>query len=107
VDPPEQFSCSGKRSNVFDEFVIVAGSGGGGFGTGMAEQLGYELVSTHPNQAVDSVHRCPFSRFSQRPRPGQGVEVVGVDQRAVDVEEHAGAELVSHAGGSSSRLAAA
>lgn len=38
--------------------------------------------------------------MARRSGPGQGVEVVGVDESAVDVKEHTRSESLRHAGGS-------
>ena len=57
----------------------------------VAEQLGHELVATHPYEPMNRIHRRPLTQLPKRPRPGQGVQVVGVDEGSVTVHEDPGA----------------
>ena len=63
--------------------------------------------SPHADKSVNGVHRCPLARVAEGSGPGQGVKVVGVGERAIDVKEHTRSESLRHAGGSTSRFVAA
>ena len=52
----------------------------------LAGQGGHQLVAAHADVAVDPPHRQGQPVLAERPVPGDGVVVVGVDQRAVDVQ---------------------
>ena len=54
------------------------------------QQLWDKLVAAHSDQAVDGVHGGPLAYIAEGSRPGQGVEIVGVDERPVYVEEDSG-----------------
>jgi hypothetical protein len=48
------------------------------------------VVAAHADQAVDAPHRHHLTVLAQGAVPGQRVLVVGVDERAVDVEDGGG-----------------
>src|SRR6202040_2985025 len=53
----------------------------------LAEQRRDQLVAAHAHVAVDPPERHHVAVLAERLKPGQGVVVVGVDERAVDVED--------------------
>ena len=57
----------------------------------LTEQVFEQLVGPHPDQGVDAGHGDVLARLLQRLPPRDGVEVVGVEQGAVDVEQDGGA----------------
>jgi hypothetical protein len=56
----------------------------------VAEQRPDELVAAHADRPVDPPHRRVVAVRDHRPVPGDRVEVVGVDERAVDVQDRRG-----------------
>ena len=106
VKVAQEVPRGGEGPDVVEEFPVPASPGRAGLGAVAAQQLGHELVAAHSDQAVDGVHRGPFAHIPKGPRPGQGVKVVGVDQRSVHIEEDARPEI-GHAGRSFWRFWAA
>ena len=53
----------------------------------VAGERGNELVAAHPDVPVDAPHRQHHVVLTERAVPRDGVVVVGVDERAVDVED--------------------
>src|SRR5205085_6898526 len=53
----------------------------------LGQQRGDELVAAHPDVAVDPPDRHHVPVLPERAEPGDGVVVVGVDERPVDVED--------------------
>jgi hypothetical protein len=56
----------------------------------LAHERGDELVAAHADVAVDPPDRKDDAVLAERPVPGDRVLVVGVDERAVDVEDRGG-----------------
>src|ERR1700722_3680643 len=91
--------------NVAHQLLIPARPGLRRIGARMTEQLWHKLIAAHANEAVDGVHGRPL--IAQGPGPGDRVEIVGIGERPVYVEEDPRPELIGHAGGSASLLIAA
>ena len=56
---------------------------------GVAGDVGHQQVRTHPDGGVQHVGRYDEADVGERPRPRHGVLVHGVDERSVDVQNHA------------------
>src|ERR1700722_19348577 len=93
--------------NVAHQLLIPARPGLRRIGARMTEQLWHKLIAAHANEAVDGVHGRPLASIAQGPGPGDRVEIVGIGERPVYVEEAPRPELIGHAGGSASLLIAA
>jgi hypothetical protein len=87
---------AGKGPSVADQLGVPSGSSGSRLGTVASEELGNELVARHPDQPVDGVHGNPLTGISKRPRPRQGMKIVCINQRAVDIKEHSGTQQRGH-----------
>lgn len=48
-----------------------------------------ELVGSHPNERSHDVKRHVIASFRERFHPGEGVRVIAVQERAVDIEDYA------------------
>src|SRR5438105_2491475 len=83
-----------KGSHLTEKLVVPSRTGIAGAWDIVSQQTGHELVTTHPDKAMDGVHWCPHPDVVQCTRPRQRVEVVRVHQRPVEIEEHAGPALV-------------
>lgn len=53
-----------------------------------AEQMRYEVISAHPDRPVDLGRGDVAAMLIERLRPTHRVDVAGVHQRAIHVEEH-------------------
>src|ERR1700733_162494 len=107
VDTMQHLCSARKRKDISQEFPIALGPRCNRLRTVMPEKFWDQLVATHPDQAMDGVHRSPLTDIPERSRPSERVEIVRVAQRAVDVEQNPGPKMVRHAGGSFSRFVAA
>lgn len=105
MDPANQLARAGEDARVVDQFFVTSRPRRCCPRTVMAKQLGHKPIPAHAHQTMNGIHGSPFSSFTERPGPGQRVEVVGIDERPVDVEEHTGPEPCSHAGRSLSHFA--
>jgi hypothetical protein len=52
------------------------------------------VVAAHADVAVDAPDRQRLAVLAERAKPGQRVLVVGVDERAVDVEDGRGRHVI-------------
>src|SRR6185437_374375 len=56
----------------------------------LAAQRGHHLVAPHPDVAMDAPDRQDQAMVGKRPKPRDGVVVIGVDEGAVDVQDSGG-----------------
>ena len=66
----------------------------------MSKEFGDELVTSHPHEPVDGVHRRPFADVTQGAPAGERMKIVAVDESSIHVEEDRGAGTGTHVGGS-------
>ena len=90
----KKLGCTRKGSHLTEKLVVPSRTGIAGAWDIVSQQTGHELVTTHPDKAMDGVHWCPHPDVVQCTRPRQRVEVVRVHQRPVEIEEHASPALV-------------
>ncbi len=81
--------------DVVEELPVPVSPGHAGFRAVPTQQLWDELVAAHSDQPVDGVHGGPLAHIAKGSRPGQGVKIVGVDERPVYVEEDSGPKVSS------------
>src|SRR3954451_1294125 len=58
----------------------------------LAQQRRHELVAAHPDEAMDAICRDLEAVRAASALPGEGVQISGVDERAVDVEKKSRAQ---------------
>ena len=85
---------SGERLDIGDhppETRVVLGTDRRAdlLGSGISEQGGHQLVGAHAHGTVDLPRRDPVAVVCKGALPRDDVEVVGVHQRAVDVQHNA------------------
>lgn len=59
----------------------------------VAQEMPDELVAAHADRAMDPPPGHPMPVGGHRPLPGEHVVIVGVDERAVDVDDRSGSHV--------------
>jgi hypothetical protein len=86
VEITHQISSAGEGVKLTPELSVVARANLLGDLVIVTQQTRNELVSAHPDQAMNGVHRRPLAGIREGPRPGEDVKIVAIDECSVNIE---------------------
>jgi hypothetical protein len=55
----------------------------------VTQKLDHKPIAPHTDKPMDRMHWSPFTRVRKGARPGQGVQIVRVEESSVHVEQDA------------------
>jgi hypothetical protein len=99
VGPVQQTTRPGKRTDLGRQRLVAVGPGDRCLTGLVTKKRGNQLIASHPHQSVDGIHGSPLTGLSEGTGPSEGVQVIRIDQRPVQVEQDAGpSRSVDHLG---------
>ena len=85
-----EIGCPWEWAGFVDELFVPSRSGGHGRGALVTQEFDDQAITSHPDETMDGIHGRPLASISERSGPGQCVEVVGVEQCSINIEQNSG-----------------
>src|SRR3954447_16553160 len=84
----QEITSSGKESSFGLKLLVPLSLNLVRSGFWVSEKALSELRAARADEAMDGIHWSPLTHVGERPRPRQCVQVIGVDQGAVDIKQY-------------------